>query len=54
MKLTCAPRELGLSIRISKMWENTLSVVRKNKLSVDGKNKLGVDAKNKLSVGWEQ
>jgi len=36
--MTCALRQLGLSIRISKMWKNQLSV----------------DEKNKLSVGWEE
>jgi hypothetical protein len=38
--MTCALRQLGLSIRISKMWKSKLRFDEKNKLSVDGKNGL--------------
>jgi hypothetical protein len=36
--MACTLRQLGLSIRISKMW----------------KNNSNVDGKKKLSVGWEE
>jgi hypothetical protein len=57
--MICALRQLGLSIRISKIWKKKLSVdekdkfgvVGKNKLSVEGNNKLGAEGKNKFSVG---
>jgi hypothetical protein len=52
--MACTLRQLGLSIRISKMWKNNSNVDGKKKLRFDEKNKLSVDGKNGLRGEGEE